>query len=68
MKIYRQLSFLDAQYERCRDCGRTYKMVWLASDELWMKIWGGENGLLCPDCFTERCDKLGIFIKWIPSE
>ena len=61
--------------ETCQDCGvpvvffigQTY---WHAKHALWNLVMGGPRatddpgGVVCPRCFTVRCDKLGIFIHW----
>jgi hypothetical protein len=55
----------------CRDCRRTYYQrmgsYWLADDELWAKVVGGEQVALCPACFAERARKVGLHIHWRPE-
>jgi len=46
--------------ERCGDCGRHYLVVWAAPNELWNRIWGDGSGMLCPDCFSKRCEAAGV--------
>jgi len=57
--------------ELCHECGRPYYSSigdtwWHADDGLWNKITGGPDGLLCPPCFTRKCNELGILIYWEP--
>jgi hypothetical protein len=53
--------------ERCHCCGRTYsETVWRADDELWRKVCGG-FGLLCPRCFDDRAERLGLMLVWRPE-
>jgi hypothetical protein len=56
------------RYEICQDCGRRVGTStgswWRASDELWRRINGGFEGVLCPPCFTSRCDQAGEPIHW----
>jgi len=61
---------LTYDYEICFDCGRknighvgTY---WLADDDLWLEVIGHFGNVLCPLCFTGRCNKIGIPIYWKP--
>jgi ribosomal protein L34E len=57
--------------EICDDCGRPVgrgiRSWWHAPDDLWMHINGGYAGVLCPACFTERCDAQGIWIHWVAT-
>src|SRR3990172_9903647 len=46
--------------ERCGDCGRHYLVMWAAPNELWNRIWGDGSGMLCPDCFSKRCEAAGV--------
>jgi hypothetical protein len=55
--------------ERCQNCGKIYKIIWKAPDDLWEKITGGEpgksvGGLLCPMCFDSLCAANGISLFW----
>jgi hypothetical protein len=52
--------------EHCMGCGREYDLIWMSNNNLWNKIWGAENGLLCPDCFDKRCRNKDILLRWIP--
>ena len=70
----------DAQGgETCDDCGRAVayftRAWWHTDDDLWMEVvrptesYGAAGrmvgaGVLCPPCFTRRCDALGIHIFW----
>lgn len=54
--------------ERCHDCNKRYdRTIWHAPDDLWLRIMGGEGGLLCPPCFDDRCKSLGLFLIWRPE-
>lgn len=56
--------------EICQDCGLPVALgtgtYWDAPNELWSFVMGGDDpgGILCPRCFTLRCEKLGIHIYW----
>jgi len=47
----------------CRDCGRNVH-DFDAPDWAWQQVWGDSGGVLCYDCFSERCHKLGIPPVW----
>jgi len=47
----------------CRDCGRNVH-DFDAPDWAWQQVWGDSGGVLCYDCFSERCHKLGIPPCW----
>lgn len=53
--------------EFCKDCGVEQPLVWTADDALWNQVWGNAGGVLCPSCFTARCQRLDLFIRWIPQ-
>jgi len=57
LKTYR----LIEDCARCDDCGRNVH-DFSASDELWAKVTGHENGggILCYDCFCDKADRKGI--------
>lgn len=62
-----QVSEWDAQGgETCGDCGRAVAYFtgawWHTDDALWMEVAG--SGVLCPPCFTRRCDAKGVHIFW----
>jgi hypothetical protein len=47
----------------CRDCGRDVH-DYHAPDAIWARIWGGPGGVLCYDCFCERCRAAGLPAVW----
>lgn len=55
-------------YEICMACGRRVGACtgswWRAPDDLWQRVNGGYEGVLCPPCFTARCDAAGEPIRW----
>lgn len=56
-------------YEICMICGRpvsrgTGPTWWSAPDDLWLKVNGGEDGVMCPACFTEKSFEVGEPIRW----
>ena len=54
--------------EFCQRCGIQQPIAWhCKSDELWKKINGTKNGVLCPKCFSELAQEKGIFIMWYPE-
>lgn len=61
--LFRSLSW---KYESCKDCGHCFRINWSVKDEIWEKVMGvsdGGGGSLCIDCFIERAEKKGIYIK-----
>ncbi len=50
--------------EYCQRCGRHYRTVWRAADELWMEFIGKEAGMVCPPCFNAMCEDAGITPCW----
>lgn len=55
-------------YEICMDCGRRVGphtgSWWGAPDDLWERVNGSYNGVMCPPCFTAKADTLGLPIHW----
>ncbi len=47
----------------CQECGRP-NIVWFAPNELWNKIVGSSDGILCPTCFAKRAEKITGKIVW----
>jgi hypothetical protein len=45
----------------CRNCG-CYNPTWSAPNELFNKINGSPNGILCPNCFEKKANDIGIHI------
>lgn len=58
--LFRSLSW---KYESCQDCGHCFRLVWSVKDDIWNKVMGNGNGILCLDCFVERAEKMGIALK-----
>lgn len=54
--------------EFCKDCGVTQPLVWTADDALWAIVSGrGDGGgVLCPKCFDNRADAMGLMLRWVP--
>ena len=60
---------MDTRYnsvggERCDNCGEIYKICWNAPDDIFQKINGSLDGLLCPPCFDALCAANGISLSW----
>lgn len=55
--LFRSLSW---KYESCTDCGHCFRLVWSVDDEIWNKVMGSGDGILCLDCFIDRAEKMGI--------
>jgi hypothetical protein len=51
--------------ETCRDCGRRY-LLWMASDDLYVEVTGGNGSQFCLACFGKRAERLGISVMWVP--
>jgi len=51
--------------EVCRECGRRFKMVWSAPDDVWERVVGDEDGSLCPDCFDRLAAFKNVPIRWL---
>ena len=49
--------------EICEDCGRLY-VLWYAPEDLWELAMGCPAGLLCPACFSERCEEKGVVVEF----
>ena len=43
--------------DKCQECGRD-NITWFTPSELWNKVIGDSNGILCPVCFGKRAEKL----------
>lgn len=52
--------------ESCQDCGRRY-ILWWADDDVYLKVHGTANGLLCPNCFDKQARKKAIRLRWKPE-
>lgn len=42
----------------CQECGEI-NIPWFAPNEIFNKINGSPNGVLCPKCFMSKADSLG---------
>lgn len=51
----------------CQNCHRS-NPSWSAPSWLWNKVNGSPNGILCPSCFQEKCDLLGINIHFTTDD
>jgi len=49
--------------ESCVSCGRVYRMAWSVPDDLWISVYGSENGCLCPCCFIRKANDKGIDVS-----
>lgn len=52
--------------ESCQDCGKHY-ILWLAVDDIYLKIHGNFHGTLCPGCFDKQARHMGITLRWKPE-
>ncbi len=41
------------RYEACNHCGSNYRLPHIIDNDTWIKVNGGEGGLLCFDCFLQ---------------
>lgn len=54
------------EYESCKECGKSFRVMWQVKDEIWNKVTGtndGGGGSYCIDCFVKRAEKQGIMIS-----
>ncbi len=68
------LGFGSTLIEYCHDCGIRQPVYWWCDNSLWSQITGeqpvvGDNmsGILCPACFDQRANVLGLLLKWTPT-
>jgi hypothetical protein len=47
----------------CQDCGGA-NVVWFAPNDIWNRVVGSPNGILCPRCFIVRANRAGIDARW----
>lgn len=47
--------------KRCHECG-ALNPSWHAPNELWNRVMGGPNGIICPVCFQAKADAMGIVV------
>jgi hypothetical protein len=45
---------------RCEECGRNVH-DYHVPDDLWIKVYGDESGVLCYDCFCNKLDEMGLW-------
>ena len=43
----------------CGDCGAN-NPTWFAPNDLWNRVMGSPNGIVCPACFIERAELVGV--------
>lgn len=43
----------------CEACGNTH-IVWFVANDLWNRVVGNSQGILCPVCFAKRAEAVGI--------
>lgn len=67
-------------YEMCDCCGhpvasRAFGLIhedeelaprtyWFADNHVWNRVVGSEVGVLCPRCFTEKAEAMGVPVGW----
>lgn len=66
-RIKRMLAKVVMVIEFCHECGIQQPIVWTADDVLWAEIMGGPAGVLCPSCFSRKCEQRGMFLRWRPT-
>lgn len=49
--------------DTCEKCGREYRIVWRAPDDLWDEV-AGEHRFLCPLCFDDLAYAQGKRLHW----
>ncbi len=65
-RIFRRIKYvflfrsLFWKFESCQDCGHCFRLIWSVKDEIWKRVMGSDNGILCLDCFVERALKKKI--------
>ena len=60
---------MDTRYntaggEICQNCNRRYKLCWKAPDEIWKRVAGKKDGLLCVSCFDAIAAANGVALCW----
>lgn len=48
----------------CNRCGLKNVIGWSAPNELWNRVVGSPNGILCPQCFVQRAERVGERGPW----
>lgn len=55
----------ERSLEKCQRCGLRYPTVWMAPNELWVRVTGTEgSGLRCMSCFDQEARQNGIVLYW----
>lgn len=49
--------------DHCQRCGGP-NVIWFAPNELWNRVVGSPNGILCPVCFIKMAEAMGISTTW----
>lgn len=52
----------DWDYESCERCGACFKLAYTFRDDLWLVLYGSEDGCLCLNCALEKAINKGVFI------
>jgi hypothetical protein len=47
----------------CERCGGP-NVVWFAPNDLWNRVVGSPNGILCPTCFIRAAEASGVEAVW----
>lgn len=68
-KIKKILSKFILMNEFCHSCGNKQKLIWTAPNDMWNKIMGGPNGVLCVFCFDKKVkNQMNTLLRWIPID
>lgn len=51
----------------CQQCGKE-NTTWFADNALWNKVMPDDGGILCPQCFSKKCDEKNVRIIFHASE
>lgn len=51
----------------CQQCGGQ-NPTWYADNELFNKVNGSPNGIICPSCFEKNADEMGVNIIFQASQ
>ena len=50
--------------EICQNCNKRTKLCWKAPDDIWQKVTGYKEGILCIPCFDAIAEANGISLAW----